>query len=95
MVVTDWQPNAKIVVEHMGRKILGKGIFKIHKISANNCEFLWEEITPVPFGFIGQTGFVLAKPFIRLLFGLSLKKLKIIIETENFSNHTSKLAKNL
>ncbi len=83
MVVTDWQPSRQIVVEHTGRVILGKGVFTIQEISKNNCEFIWEEITPVPLGFVGRIGLFVIKPFMNLLFGSSLKKLKRNIETLN------------
>ena len=81
MVVTDWQAFERIVVEHTGRIILGKGIFTIHKIAGNSCEFVWQEVTPVPFGFIGQVGLVIVKPLINIMFGMSLKKLKSNIES--------------
>jgi hypothetical protein len=84
MIVTEWLPNEKVTVEHTGRVILGKGIFKIQKSTENSCEFVWEEVTPVPFGFVGQIGLILVKPLMKLLFGLSLKKLKRNIEIANF-----------
>jgi hypothetical protein len=80
MIVTEWQPFEKITVEHTGRIILGKGVFKIHSISENNCEFTWEEITPIPFGIFGQIGLLIVKPWMKLLFGISLKRLKSNIE---------------
>jgi hypothetical protein len=83
MVVTEWNPYEKIIVEHTGRVILGKGLFRIQSTALNSCEFIWEEITPVPFGIIGQIGLFIVKPIMKLLFGLSLKKLKRNIETTN------------
>ena len=80
MIVTDWQPYDRIVVEHTGRIILGKGVFTIHKISDNSCEFVWQEITPVPFGSIGRAGLAVIKPLINSMFNMSLKKLKSNIE---------------
>ena len=80
MVVTDLRPFERIVVEHTGRIILGKGIFTIRKIAGSSSEFVWQEITPVPFGFIGQVGLILVKPFMNIMFGMSLKKLKTNIE---------------
>jgi hypothetical protein len=80
MRVAEWLPPQKIVVEHTGRVILGKGVFKIQKISENNCEFTWEEITPIPFGFVGQIGLITLKPLLKIMFGMSLKKLKSNIE---------------
>lgn len=80
MAVTDWQPFVRIVVEHTGRIILGKGVFSVRKISDDSCEFTWEEITPVPFGLIGQVGLVILRPVIKLLFNSSLKRLKANLE---------------
>lgn len=81
MIVTEWLPHEKIVVEHTGRIILGKGVFTIVKISPDSCEFIWQEITPVPFGVFGQVGLVLIKPAMKILFTISLRKLKSTIES--------------
>ena len=81
MIVTDWLPYERIVVEHTGRIVLGKGVFTIVKLSKETCTFTWQEITPIPFGIIGQIGFIFAKPVMNVVFNKSLKKLKNIIET--------------
>ena len=81
MIVTEWLPHEKIVVEHTGRIILGKGVFTIVKTSPGSCKFMWQEITPVPFGIVGQVGLVLIKPVMKILFTISLKKLKRSIES--------------
>lgn len=83
MVVTDWQPYERIVVEHTGRIILGKGVFTISKIANETCEFTWQEITPVPFGFVGHIGLLFVQPILNVLFGRSLKILKSNIEAQN------------
>jgi hypothetical protein len=80
MTVSDWQPFEKIVVEHTGRIILGKGVFTVQKISADRCVFVWQEVTPLPFGLFGRLGLLLIKPLLNILFGMSLKKLKNNIE---------------
>ena len=81
MVVTDWQPFERIVVEHTGRIILGKGVFTVRKISDHSCEFQWQEVTPVPFGLIGRIGLTVFKPLIELPFRISLHRLKSNIES--------------
>ena len=81
MVVTDWQPFERIVVEHTGRLILGKGIFSVKRLTSNSCEFTWQEITPVPFGQVGAIALAMIKPILRIPFNLSLKKLKSNIES--------------
>ena len=81
MVVTDWQPYERIVVEHTGRLILGKGIFSVKRLTSNSCEFTWQEITPVPFSQVGVIALAIIKPLLRIPFNLSLKKLKSNIES--------------
>ena len=81
MIVTEWLPYEKIVVEHTGRVILGKGVFTIIETSSDSCEFIWQEITPVPFGVVGQIGLAVLKPVMKILFTISLKKLKSTIES--------------
>jgi len=80
MVITDWQPYKRIVVEHTGRLVLGKGVFTIEHISDEVSKFTWQEITPIPLGFIGQIGLVLIRPIMNIAFGRSLKNLKNNIE---------------
>lgn len=81
MIVTEWQPYEKIVVEHTGRTIMGKGVFTVVATSPTSCEFIWQEITPVPFGVVGQIGLAVLKPAMKILFTISLKKLKRTIES--------------
>jgi hypothetical protein len=81
MTITSWQPSEEIVVEHTGKVVKGKGVFIVRKISDHSCEFEWQEITPVPFGLIGQAGLVLTMPLVKILFNKSLKKLKNNIES--------------
>ena len=81
MLVTEWLPPASITVEHTGRVILGKGVFTIRTVTEHSCEFIWQEITPVPFGLVGRIGLIIVKPFLNIMFGTSLKKLKTTIET--------------
>lgn len=80
MVVSDWRPYERIIVEHTGRIILGKGIFSINKISDVDCEFVWQEITPVPLGIFGRIVVTLSKPLIKIPFTISLRRLKTNIE---------------
>jgi hypothetical protein len=81
MVIAEWQPPEKIIVEHTGRVVLGKGVFTIRELSSTSCQFIWEEITPVPFGRLGKAGLIVIKPFMNLMFNSSLKKLRNNIES--------------
>ena len=81
MVVTEWQSPTRIVIEHTGRLVLGKGIFSIRGLTDNESEFSWQEITPVPFGILGRAGLILGKPLIKIPFMMSLRKLKSNVES--------------
>ena len=81
MVITSWQSPNRIVVEHTGRIILGKGVFQVHKVSDDSCEFEWQEITPIPFGFLGRLGFKIFRPVIYIPFNMSLKRLRSNVES--------------
>ena len=80
MAVTTWQPPEKIVIEHTGRQVLGKGVFMVKKISDDRCEFVWEEITPIPFAAVGRIGLFILMPFIRFFYDKSLRRMKAVIE---------------
>lgn len=82
MTVTEWQPYERIVVEHTGRIVKGKGVFTVSETSKDTCVFTWQEVTPVPFGLIGRIGLVFAKPVMSIVFGKSLAKLKNNIEAQ-------------
>ncbi len=81
MVITELHPPDKIIVEHTGRLILGKGIFGVRSLSAGSCEFTWHEITPVPFGRLGMALLPFVKPLLKIPFNMSLRKLKSSIES--------------
>ncbi len=80
MLVSEWSPYEKIVVTHTGRIVLGKGIFEIKENSDHRCTFIWKEVTPIPFGYLGRIGLVIVKPLLKLVFNMSLRKLKKNVE---------------
>lgn len=83
IAITDWVPYKRIVIEHTGRVVMGKGVFEVKRINDGDSEFIWQEITPVPYGVIGRAAFFAAKPLLQLLFDVSLKKLKHNLEARS------------
>jgi hypothetical protein len=63
MIVTKWEPPRLVEVQHTGRLIRGPGIFEIEP-RGEHATFVWTERLWLPYGLLGQAGFVLAKPFV-------------------------------
>ena len=64
MVITKWDPPRLVEVQHTGRVIRGPGIFEIEPRGAH-ATFVWTERLYLPWGYLGELGWWLAKPFVR------------------------------
>jgi carbon monoxide dehydrogenase subunit G len=73
MVITEWDPPRRVVVQHTGRIVRGPGIFEVRP-SGETTEFVWTERLYLPFGLLGTLGWPLAKPFVVLGVRLSLRR---------------------
>ncbi|TYP86799.1 SRPBCC family protein [Blastococcus xanthinilyticus] len=73
MVITEWDPPRRVVVQHTGRLVRGPGIFVIEPRGAHST-FVWTERLWLPYGLLGQVGWVLVKPFALLGIDLSLRR---------------------
>jgi carbon monoxide dehydrogenase subunit G len=73
MVITEWEPPRRIVVQHTGRLIRGPGIFEIEP-RGEHATFVWTERLWLPYGVLGQLGWVLVKPFALIGIRLSLRR---------------------
>lgn len=81
MIIQEWVPAQRCAVQHVGRVVRGIGVFSVSKLDGNKSRFTWEEVSPVPFGFVGHAGLALIKPFLKFAFNRSLSKMKANIET--------------
>ena len=73
MVITEWDPPRRVVVQHTGRLVRGPGIFEIEP-HGEHATFTWIERLWLPYGLLGQLGWVLVKPVALLGIRLSLER---------------------
>ncbi len=73
MVVTEWDPPRRVVVQHTGRIVRGPGIFDLTP-AAHGTDLVWTERLYLPFGLLGTLGWPLVKPLVVLGFRLSLRR---------------------
>lgn len=62
MVITEWDPPRRAVVQHTGRVVRGPGIFEI-TARGERATLVWTERLWLPFGLLGRLGWLLARPF--------------------------------
>ena len=73
MVITKWEPPRLVEVQHTGRLIRGPGIFEIEP-RGEHSTFVWTERLYLPYGYLGELGWPLVKPFAVLGIRRSLKR---------------------
>ncbi len=75
MTITKWDPPYICEVTHTGKTVKGSGVFEVASVDGVTY-FTWIEYTEVPFGIIGQIGWVFVAPMAKLGLMLSLKRFK-------------------
>ena len=73
MVVTEWDPPRRVVVQHTGRIVRGPGIFEVRP-DGDGSTFEWTERLYLPFGLLGQLGWPLVRPAMRAGVRRSLRR---------------------
>ena len=73
MVVTEWEPPTRVVVQHTGRIVRGPGIFDLTP-APHGTDMVWTERLYLPFGVVGRLGWPLVRPFVVLGFRISLRR---------------------
>jgi len=62
MVITEWEPPRRAVVQHTGRIVRGPGIIEVEP-RGDGARVVWTERLHPPFGLLGEIGAVLIRPF--------------------------------
>ena len=62
MIITKWEPPRLVEVQHTGRLIRGPGIFEIEP-RGEHSTFVWTERLYLPYGYLGELGWRLIRPF--------------------------------
>ena len=73
MVITEWEPPRRCVVQHTGRVVRGAGVFEVVPAGAGS-EFRWTERLDLPLGAAGRWGWRLARPLAQRGMDLSLRR---------------------
>jgi hypothetical protein len=73
MVITGWQPPARVDVRHTGRVVRGSGVFEVRPRGAGS-EFRWTERLDLPLGSLGRAAWPLVRPAMRAGVRLSLRR---------------------
>jgi len=63
MVVTEWEPPRRVVVQHTGRIVRGPGIFEVAP-RGERTTVTWTEQLWLPFGPLGQLGWPVVRPVV-------------------------------
>jgi uncharacterized protein YndB with AHSA1/START domain len=73
MVVTRWEPPARVDVRHTGRVVRGTGVFEV-QARGQRSTFVWTEGLDLPLGILGRLGWPLVRPLMRAGVRLSLRR---------------------
>lgn len=85
MVVTDWDPPQRCVVEHIGWLVRGTGGFEIIALDAERAQVIWWERLAAPAllpTWLFRLGWPLVRPVARLGLRYSLRRLARFVERE-------------
>jgi carbon monoxide dehydrogenase subunit G len=92
MTVSQWQPPpahpARCVVEHTGTIVRGAGAFEIQELSADTSRVVWSEWVRLPFGLLGELGWLVVRPVTAAFLTVSLRRLARVIESQHQSQRS-------
>jgi uncharacterized protein YndB with AHSA1/START domain len=73
MVVTEWAPPRRVVVQHTGRVVRGDGVFEVRP-REGGATLVWTERIELPLGAVGRLGWPLARRFVAAGLRASLRR---------------------
>jgi hypothetical protein len=82
MVVTEWQPERTMGIEHRG-VFTGRGRFTLRRRLSGRTRFTWTEQLTFPLWMGGPVGAFAAKPVLRAIWRRNLRRLKALVEGDN------------
>lgn len=80
MVITEWDPPHRCVVQHTGSVVRGLGIFEVFALPGGRSRFVWAEELDLPLGAVGRLGWPLVRPAFAWGVRRSLRQLAADIE---------------
>ncbi|HUK72493.1 MAG TPA: SRPBCC family protein [Streptosporangiaceae bacterium] len=79
MVITEWDPPRRCVVQHTGRVVRGDGVFEAVP-RGPHCEFVWIERLELPKVLVGAVGRALVRPVAQAGLDSSLRRFARLVE---------------
>ena len=76
MVITEWEPPHRVVVEHLGSVVKGTGVFEVFALPGDRSRFVWAEELELPLGPVGRAAWLVARPVFALGVSHSLQKFR-------------------
>lgn len=86
MVVSEWTPPWRCVVEHQGDMVRGTGTFEVFALPQGGSRFVWSEDLVPPFGALGRLTWPVVGSVVALGAQLSLRRLRRSIEGASSSS---------
>ena len=80
MVITVWEPPHRAVIRHTGKLVRGSGAFEVEDLGPDRSRVVWSEWVDLPLGRLGRLGWPVARPVLRRLVQVSLRRLARQVE---------------
>lgn len=81
MVITEWDPPHRVVVEHTGKVVRGSGVMEVFALPGGRSRFVWSEQIEPPLGTVGRLGWQVVRPAFALGVKRSLEKFARLVES--------------
>ena len=91
MIVTEWNPPWRCVVEHRGDVVRGLGVIEVVALPEGRSRLVWTEDLDLPLGLVGTLGWPVARPLATWGIRRSLRSFARLVEA-GVSRQKSSLA---
>lgn len=81
MVITRWEPPARVDVLHTGSVVRGTGAMEVLALPGRRSRFVWSEDLEIPLGTVGALGWPLVRPAFVAGVRASLRSFARLVET--------------
>lgn len=81
MVITRWEPPARVDVLHTGSVVRGTGCMEVLALPGRRSRFIWSEDLVIPLGVLGAIGWPVVRPVFRAGVLKSLRAFARLVET--------------
>jgi uncharacterized protein YndB with AHSA1/START domain len=80
MVITEWEDDRRVVVEHTGTVVRGSGVMEVFALPGGRSRFVWSEHLELPLGQLGKAGWLVVRPAFAAGVQRSLRQFAVLVE---------------